>query len=253
MRATVARTARSILIESLESRQLLSTYYVSASGRDSASGTSQSSAWRSITRANQQHLRSGDKVLFQGGKSFSGGIVVTSSEGGTTFGSYGSGRATINSGGKVGIDVANTAGLDIGNLNFFGSGTTVSHTSGIAVHIDATGKKLSGLHIHGVEVKNYGQLGIQVRVNGPGGSSLSNVKIEDAKLHDNLWGGLKATAMKHNVNKNWVVQRVKAYNNWGSRSKNDVTGSGIFIADVDGAIIQNCIAYNNGKDGKAPV
>ena len=57
-----------------------------------------------------------------------------------------------------------TAGVDIGNLNFIGSGTSVSRTSGIAVHIDATGKKLSGLHIHGVEVKNYGQLGIHIRI-----------------------------------------------------------------------------------------
>jgi hypothetical protein len=32
-----------------------------------------------------------------------------------------------------------------------------------------------------------------------------------------------------------------------------VTGSGIFIADAEDATVQNSIAYNNGKDGSAPV
>src|SRR5215212_8471341 len=73
-------------MEPLEGRQLLSTYYVSPSGSDSASGTSTASAWRSVSRVNSQSLHSGDRVLFKGGSSFSGGLYVPSAEHGVTFG-----------------------------------------------------------------------------------------------------------------------------------------------------------------------
>ena len=245
-------------METLEERRLLSTYYVSSYGSDSKSGLSQSSAWKSINRVNAQKLKAGDKVLFQGGKSFSGSLYVPSSEAGTgssavVFSSYGSGRATINSGSKPGIDVAQAGGVAISNLVFNGGGMSYNKTAGIYFHIDWSNRDKSNVHIRNVEVKNYGKEGIKFQINGRGGSSLSNVKIEDTSVHDNKYGGIKSTSMKHNNNKNWVIQRVKAYNNPGSRSTSDVTGSGIFIADVDGATIQHSVAYNNGKDGNRPV
>jgi hypothetical protein len=49
------------------------------------------------------------------------------------------------------------------------------------------------------------------------------------------------------------VQYVSSHDNPGTRSLSKVTGSGIYLADIDGALIQNCLAYNNGKDGDAPV
>src|SRR5687767_12899363 len=115
-----AATRAVATIEPLEGRRLLSTYYVSNGGSDSASGTSSGSAWKTINRVNAAQLRPGDKVLFAGGQSFSGGLYVPSAEGGTssnpvTFSTYGSGRATIRSGTKAGIDVAQTAGVHISN------------------------------------------------------------------------------------------------------------------------------------------
>src|SRR5205085_11456847 len=80
--------------EPLEDRPFLSTYYVSPSGSDSASGTSTSAAWKTINRVNSQKLHGGDKVLFKGGSSFSGGLYLPSSEGGSSsnpvvFSAYG--------------------------------------------------------------------------------------------------------------------------------------------------------------------
>src|SRR3954469_23510033 len=123
MRGILSSRAGSCIVEPLESRQFLSTYYVSATGKDTASGTSQNAAWKSITRVNQQKVKPGDKVLFQGGKTFNGSLYIPSTEGGTAtqqvlFSSYGSGRATINSGTRVGFDIAQTAGIGITNLNF---------------------------------------------------------------------------------------------------------------------------------------
>jgi hypothetical protein len=244
------------LIEALESRQLLSTYYVSASGHDSKSGNSPHNAWKSIDRLNRQVLRAGDLVLFQGGKTFGGSIYVPSAEGGTAsksvvFSSYGSGRATISSGTRAGIDIAQTGGVAVTNLNF--TGGKGNSWPGVWIHTDRANKRLSNIHIKNVEVKNYGREGIKISIDG-NKSSLSNVKIERASLHDNVYGGLKATAQAHNANKNWMVDRVRAFNNPGSKSAGGaVTGSGIFVADVEDAVIQNCVAFNNGQNGSAPV
>ena len=252
-------TAKAAFMEALEDRQLLATYYVSPYGNDAKSGTSTTAAWKTISRVNKQTLKAGDKVLFQGGKSFSGGLVVNSNEGGNsytpvTFSTYGSGRATINSGGVDGLKVLNTAGVHVANLVLNGSGMSYNKTSGIYFGLTASGKKLANVYIKNVEVKNYGARGIEFRINGPGGSSISNVKIEDASVHHNLKGGIEAISMKHNVNKNWTVRRVKAYENPGSKYINsEVTGSGIYLADIDGGIIEHCIAYNNGVNGAAPV
>src|SRR5947207_14525736 len=127
------------VVEALEPRELLSTYYVSPGGSDRAAGTSAAHAWRTIERVNAQRLHAGDMVLFHGGSSFSGSLYVPSKEGGTTahpvvFSTYGAGRATIRSGSKPGIDVAQTAGVAITNFNFVGGGMHANATPGIYIH-----------------------------------------------------------------------------------------------------------------------
>ncbi|HYO08417.1 MAG TPA: right-handed parallel beta-helix repeat-containing protein [Tepidisphaeraceae bacterium] len=252
----VAKAVRPAMMEMLEDRQLLSTYYVSPSGSDSKSGTSTSAPWKTINRVNSQKLKAGDKVLFQGGHSYSGGLYLPSSEGGSasspvTFGTYGSGKATINSGSKHGLDIAQTAGVSVSNLTFVGNGG--GGASGIYLHLDHSGKVKSGFFVNNVEARGYSHDGIEIKINGKGGSSLSNVKIENTQVHDNRRNGLKATANKHNVNKNWILRDVRAFNNPGNGDNGSVTGSGIFVADLDGALIERCVAYNNGKNGHAPV
>src|SRR5688500_9271727 len=151
--ATIAAAA-SATMEQLEGRRLLSTYYVSNYGSDSAAGTSTSSAWKTINRVNAQVLKAGDKVLFAGGQTFSGGLYVPSREGGSsttpvTFSTYGTGRATIKSGTKAGIDVAQTAGIALSNLNFVGSGGSLP---GIWIHIDWSNVARTGVFVKHVDV-----------------------------------------------------------------------------------------------------
>jgi hypothetical protein len=247
------------LIEALESRQFLSTYYVSAGGNDGKSGTSPAAAWRSIDRVNKQTLKPGDLVLFEAGKTFKGSLYIPSTEGGTlkkpviisSYGTKNGGRATISSGNKAGIDIAQTAGVAITNLNLVGSGKS-NTWPGVWIHTDRANKKLEYLHIRNVDIKHYGREAIKIAIKG-NNSSLSIVKVENATLHDNAYGGLKATGAKHNANKQWMINNVRAFNNPGSMKEDGVTGSGIFIADVEDAVVQNSIAYNNGKSGRAPV
>ena len=53
------------VIESLETRQLLTTYYVSPNGSDLNPGTSTSQPWQSVGRVDGANLKAGDSVLFQ--------------------------------------------------------------------------------------------------------------------------------------------------------------------------------------------
>jgi hypothetical protein len=251
------RAPLAAMVESLEPRQLLSTYYVSPAGSDSAAGTSITAPWKSIGRVNSQTLRAGDTILFEGGKTFSGSIYVPSREGGTaaapvTFSTYGTGKATINSGTIAGIDIAQTAGVKISNFNFVGSGAATNTWPGIWVHVDWTDRTLSTLEVKNVDVSGYGREGMKMMIAGAR-STISNVKIEQSSFHHNGYGGVKITGSAHNSNKNYIIDHVKAYDNYGSRATTSVTGSGIYLADVDGARISRCLAYNNGKDGAAPV
>jgi hypothetical protein len=177
---------------------LLSTYYVSATGHDSASGTSSAYPWHTIARVNKQTLKAGDRVLFQGGKSFSGSLYLSSKEGGTAskqiiFSTYGTGRATINSGSKMGFDIAETGGIAISNLKFAGSGMKSNKTWGIYVHADWKNKVVSSFHFRSLEVSGYGKEGIRFIASGKG-SAVNDVRVEYVDSHDNLWGGLKANS-----------------------------------------------------------
>jgi hypothetical protein len=240
------------LFEPLELRQLLSTYYVSPYGSDSHSGTSTGSAWRTISHANSKKLHWGDKLLFQGGKTFNGSIWVSSNEGGVTIGSYGSGRATIYSGSGNGIDIAGVGGVTVSNLIFVGNGMHHNSVSGVHFH---TGRNhdISGFNIKNVEARAYGHSGIDISIDAGSGSSLSNVKIDYAQVHNNHRNGINVSTGRANVNHNWVIQHVAAYNNLGDSHAGFVTGSGIVVDGLDGALIQNNRAFNNGAYGAAPV
>jgi hypothetical protein len=75
------------------------TYYVSPAGSDSAAGTAQGNAWKTVGKVNSAALRPGDTVLFEGGTTFGDSTLMPTRSGAPgapiTFASYGSGRATI--------------------------------------------------------------------------------------------------------------------------------------------------------------
>ena len=255
MRKKCAWTSRAV--EALEARRLLSTYYVSPSGSDAAAGTSITAPWKTVARVNTQTLKAGDKVLFEGGKSFSGGLKLNSSECGTatnrvTFSTYGSGRATINSGSVTGLDVVEGAGVNVSNLKFVGSGMYNNSAWGVFFHVDQANKVVSGVNIDKCEFTGYGREGIRVSVGGTN-SSLNDFTCTNTDSHDNLWGGLKANTYRISGMKNYVVDHVRVWNNFGDKNHDGVSGNGIMLEGVAGARISRSVAHDNGKDGKAPV
>lgn len=87
----------------LTSSSLATTYYVSPTGSDSNNGTSQATAWQTITRVNQisSSLQPGDKVLFQKGGSYRGKLTISSNGSAASYieiGAYGTGARPVISG-----------------------------------------------------------------------------------------------------------------------------------------------------------
>ncbi|MEA2734988.1 MAG: hypothetical protein QOE14_1439 [Humisphaera sp.] len=69
---SLLRGAADFEIEPLEKRRLLAaTYYVSPTGNDANNGRSPQSAWQTIGRANGKNWNPGDRLLFEGGQTFS--------------------------------------------------------------------------------------------------------------------------------------------------------------------------------------
>ncbi len=238
--------------EMLESRKLMSTYYVSAWGNDGANGQSQNAAWKSIGRVNGQQLRSGDTVLFQGSATYYGSVQLMAEEGGVNISSYGNGRATINSGGSAGLDVGQTAGVHVWNMNFRGNGMYNNNASGIWFHANWGNRQLYGVQIDNVDVSGYGDYDVKIEAPG-GGSGYNNVRISDSTFHDSKNGGIWINGSSRLANKNVYIGSVWVWNHPGDGSTGKVTGNGIAVFDTDGAIVERSVVHDNGQNGAAPV
>nr|WP_321356797.1 LamG-like jellyroll fold domain-containing protein [uncultured Draconibacterium sp.] len=70
-------------------------YYVSASGNDANTGTSENQAWKTLSKVSSTSFSPGDQILFKRGDEWSGTITVTSSGSAGSpiiYGAYGSGE-----------------------------------------------------------------------------------------------------------------------------------------------------------------
>ena len=244
------------------------TYYIKPTGSDSASGTSTASAWKTLARANKHKFKAGDRLLLQGGASHAGSLLLTSEDRGSAtapivIGSYGSGRATIKPAAtQHGIHLVNTAGIDITNINVVGTGAASHKKSGIHVEITeqnplTSGARLKRLYIQNVDIsKVYG--GIRFEHFDPARTGHEDVRILDAKVHDNRFAGIKIRGTPdkgpdkaHSIRK-LRIARVKAYRNTGDPNLSSHSGNGIMVSGVDGGVIERCEAYENGgTDGSS--
>ncbi|MHC4720997.1 MAG: beta-glucosidase, partial [Planctomycetota bacterium] len=154
-------------------------YYVSPSGNDNNTGTSQGDAWQTIGKVNGVSFGDGDSILFEGGQTFSGSLVFDDTDGGTvasplTVSSYGTGRATISSGSNDGLLVLNRAAFGVSDLNFVGSGLDdPDGGNGITFAVEIKGGlKLEYVRVDSVEVSGYRWIGIAINGwNAKGGMS----------------------------------------------------------------------------------
>jgi hypothetical protein len=236
--------------EPLEDRTLMSTYYISTSGKDSNSGTSINSPWRSTGKVSSTHLNPGDKVLFQGGQTFSGGLTFYGDGGSASnpviIGSYGSGNATIASGASDGAWSLNTTGITFENLNFVGKPGNESTQDGIRIENYTSNSVRSGFTVTGCNISGYAGGGIMF-----GGDTstegLNDVTISNNNVYNNEMVGIESYAEAENLT-NVMISNNLVHNNYGD-GKSVNSGDGIMLQGLNGATIEYNSAYDNGITG----
>jgi hypothetical protein len=235
------------------------TYYVSSTGDDANDGLTPEKAWKSIERVNHWKYSAGDRILFEGGKTFTGVLAfvaqtVTSAPGKfITISSYGDGRATIGgeSGGMIAVGVA---GFRIENINFKGKSPT-SGGWGICF-MNENPTTVSGIRISDVEISGY-SYGIYLQT-GAIPSAITDIRIERLSTHDN---GLGMSFFGHYqqpaaLNKNdyairdIYVGQSQFYNNTGFNMTN--FGAGFTMMNVKNVLIENNVIHDNGGDNLPP-
>ena len=237
-------------------------YYVSLLGDDSNSGLSETQPWHSIERVNATQLFPGDSVWFKADHTFVGNLCLarvkqsqTDEARVVTIGSYGSGRATIDAGSGPGFSAKNRGGVHLVNLNFVGAGASKNNGSGISFgNTLPRDTKLSDIRIHRVDVSGFKHAGVNFTAQPPDNSwsGFRNVRITNTTSHDNGDAGISCIGA-WNPERNgyahadFYIGNCSAYRNAGIPGKGSHSGNGIVLAQVDGALIEHCRAYENGK------
>jgi hypothetical protein len=230
-------------------------YFVTGNGDDAAPGTATNQAWRTIDRVNRAHLLPGDRVLFEAGRAFAGNLRLTAEDAGTSntpvaIGSFGEGRATISAGSDTGITVANAGGVTIENLVIRGTGRT--NNTGYGIFCDNTleeARLLEHLRLENVEVSGFGRHGIMV-TGAPAG--FRHVRIHGCVMRDNLRGGMEVAGRlpwdsPRYAHADVRVSYCQAFDNTGDPNyQKNHSGSGIVLYQVDGGLMEHCLAWNNG-------
>ena len=232
-----------------------SDFFVRYEGDDSASGQTSDQAWKSIERVNRQRLAAGDRVFFEGGKTFTGQLRVTSEDAGTAtlpvvIGSTQGNRAILDAGPGTGIVVENAGGITLRDLIVVGNGRTNNLGYGILCDQKSeTSSRLQHLRIDNVEVRGFGIFGILITGTQSG---FEHVRVTHCVLRDNLRGGMEiAGKLPYDspayAHADVQVADCQAFGNTGDPSylKNH-SGSGIVLYQVDGGVIEHCAAWENG-------
>jgi Right handed beta helix region len=218
------------------------TYYVSPTGNDQNAGTSPTTAWRTINHVNSVEFRAGDRILFEGGNTFSGNLVLDSQDiGPITVGSYGNGPATINAGKGTGILVSDTSHITIADLDLFGSGFATNTGDGIDFTSDLPGVAQTGLSVSDVSVSGFGQTGVNF-LGSNGSRDFQNVSVTFVTANNNGNGGLQLQGQGQA--RDVYIGHVQAIHNAGSADID--SGYGILVFGANDVVIERSVTGDNG-------
>jgi len=231
------------------------TYYVSPSGNDNNSGTSTGDAWATTDKVNSMTFSAGDGILFEGGETFSGGLVFGSS--GTAaspivVSSYGTGRATIQGDfEEIVLYALNCAGYEISDMIFRGSGNTGNQDNldfcGIKFY-NTSGVELEYVRIDNVEVS--GVRGWGIVFDGDNFKGFRDVHVTNCEVCDIGCEGINSATdwqVRGDTHHDFYIANCKVYNVTGVPGHEPHSGNGIVLGGVDGAVIEFCEVWNCGQ------
>src|SRR5262249_13433690 len=208
--------------------------------------------WRTLNRVNTVTFHAGDTIALEGGAVFYGNLFFDANDSGTasdpvTLTSYGNGQATIVTDSGDAVMLYGAHDFVVANLALRGVGIGSNSFSGIHIHNSLPGgATLSHVVIDAVDAADFDFAGIAVDANGAGG--VDDVQITYSRLHDNGTAGLASqntNMFVHNITKLHIAH-VQADNNPGTGVGG---GDGIMLGSVSGAIVEHCLAHDNGLNG----
>lgn len=227
------------------------TYYVSANGDDSANGLNRESAWKTLDRASEHHLRPGDTIMLIGNKPLVGELSLDSADAGDPSNPV---HVTserdfpgIEAEGPAGITIIDTSGVIVEDIS-----VSVSHdhseeaTDGVLLHATEGSGMHSDITVQRVRVTGAYN-GIAASSAAPG-DGFDDVIIQDAIVRDCIRNGIITygpTAPDYGHKNIRVLDSVVS----GTKGISDITtnsGSGIVIGSVEDAVVERNEAFNNG-------
>lgn len=212
----------------------MATYYVKTGGSDAADGLSDANAWATWGRVATKFTAgtvAGDQILFRGGDSFTATGAVIPNNAGTaaapiTIGSYGTGKATINSTAAVigGLIYNNQFWIVVQDLNLVGPGKTLTTSSNTGLHFDTGASDCKFLRL---DVSGYSNVGLNT--NGDR-CVLSGSSIHDIGAHAIISG---------DPGDQFEMTDCTVYG-WGGNSTYEAGGRhGIYLESKNGVIWNN--------------
>jgi hypothetical protein len=212
-----------ILIQQINFAQ--TTYYIAATGLDSNPGTIDK-PWLTIGKGTGANLLPGDKVLFKGGDGFSGAMKIYWKTGTLanpiTFGSYGTGNATINGS----IEFWDSKGVKIENLTLKGTGGT-----GITIYTDKT--LCDNLFFDHLDISGYTSMGFDIE---GGTAGTKNIRITNCNIHNNA----NATFSGGSSNQDLYIGYCHIHDN---------SNNGIMLSSINRGVFEYNVCHNNGDVG----
>lgn len=239
-------------------------YYVDAiGGNDNNSGTSTSSAWKTLTKVNGMTFLPGDKILFKAGCSWTGQLHPLGSGSSTSaiiIDMYGTeAKPVINGNGMTGqapVYLYNQQYWEINNLAITNNASTSGDRRGVLVEAANYGTVnhiyLKHLDIHDVkgivsetmEGKNTAGIAIWVLADDSVATRFNDILIEGCTIHDVSNEGIitlhKGSSIDYPGTGNWTSRR---FSNLAIRNNTiyNITKNGMILRLLDNTCV---VEYN---------
>jgi hypothetical protein len=216
-------------------------YYFGKNGNDARGDGSLAQPFRSIAKANSIALKPGDRLLFEGGATFAGNLGLDERDAG-----------------KAGLPVyIGSFGVVVEDLIIEGAGPERNLGSGVLFANERRWRsgRLNFVRIKNVDAHGFGQEGIHI--DAAGESGFEDVRIEGCVAYENARCGIYVSGQRDRSggypHANVYVGNCVARDNPGDPDAPDEnrSGSGIFLTGVDGAVVEQCAASENGRRCRA--
>lgn len=220
----------------------------------------------SLADASGLNLEPGDRVLLQGGQTFTGTLWLLAEDSGTAaqpviITSYGSGRATLQNGEGHAIGIHNAGGIVVRNLELDGRDHRTNPGAGVWVRSErADSGKFTFLQLEDLRITRFRD-GVELGAWPTGGAAVwpgyADVALRRLEVFGNrndgisVWGAWHEGRTGQYSHRNVTISDSTVYENRGDPDEDKQTGSGIVLGGVDGGVVERCVVHHNGGFGPA--